>query len=170
MENDLEKAQNMKLLLCAFEKVSGLKIDFHKSELLCFGNAHDSLETYLELFRCKQGDFPIKYLGLSIHFKRLRNSDWNMVEERVEKRLVSWKGKHISIAGRLTLINSVLSSLPMYMMSFFAILNGVLKKLNYFHSRFFWQGDRMSARENTALLDGISFANPKIKGALGSTI
>jgi hypothetical protein len=46
----------------------------------------------------------------------------------VEKRLASWKGKHLSIGGRLTVINSVLSSLPMYMMSFFAIPKDVLKK------------------------------------------
>jgi hypothetical protein len=48
MENALEKAQNMKLLLCAFEQISGLKINFHKGEILCIGNAQDSLENYLE--------------------------------------------------------------------------------------------------------------------------
>jgi hypothetical protein len=103
MENDLEKARNMKLLLCAFEQVSGIKINFDKSEIICVGNAQDSLESYLELFGCKQGDFPIKYLGLPIHFKKLRNYDWSIVEKRVEKRLASWK-KHLSIEGRLTLI------------------------------------------------------------------
>ena len=36
MEHDLEKAMNMKLILSAFEKLSGLKINFHKSELFCF--------------------------------------------------------------------------------------------------------------------------------------
>jgi retron-type reverse transcriptase len=39
MDNDLEKAKNMKLLLCAFEQLSGLKINFHKSELFCYGVA-----------------------------------------------------------------------------------------------------------------------------------
>jgi hypothetical protein len=33
MENDIEQAVNMKLLLCAFEQLSGLKITFHKSEV-----------------------------------------------------------------------------------------------------------------------------------------
>src|SRR6266540_3980993 len=33
MENDIEQAKNMKLLLCAFEQLSDLKINFHKSEL-----------------------------------------------------------------------------------------------------------------------------------------
>jgi hypothetical protein len=36
MMNDFEKAQNLKLSLAAFEQLSGLKINFHKSELFCF--------------------------------------------------------------------------------------------------------------------------------------
>ena len=39
MSHDLEKALNMKLILCIFEQLSGLKINFHKSELFCFGQA-----------------------------------------------------------------------------------------------------------------------------------
>jgi hypothetical protein len=33
MEHDIDKAKNMKLLLSAFEQLSGLKINFHKSEI-----------------------------------------------------------------------------------------------------------------------------------------
>ena len=39
MENNLDQAVNMKLLLCAIEQLSGLKINFHKSELFCFGES-----------------------------------------------------------------------------------------------------------------------------------
>ena len=39
MEHDIEQAKNMKLLLCAFEQLFGLKINFHKSELFCNGQA-----------------------------------------------------------------------------------------------------------------------------------
>jgi hypothetical protein len=39
MDNDLERAKNIKLLLCAFEQLSRLKINFHKSELFCYGVA-----------------------------------------------------------------------------------------------------------------------------------
>src|SRR5207237_1361971 len=64
MENNLDKARNMKLLLCAFEHISGLKINFHKSELFFFGNAQESPDTYMELFGCKHWDLPLKYLGI----------------------------------------------------------------------------------------------------------
>ena len=39
MDHDLEKAINLKLLLCAFEQLSGLKVNFHKSEIFYFGEA-----------------------------------------------------------------------------------------------------------------------------------
>src|SRR6266508_4903614 len=37
MDNDLEQAENMKLMLFAFEQLSGLKINFHTSELIFLG-------------------------------------------------------------------------------------------------------------------------------------
>jgi hypothetical protein len=43
LEDDLEKAKNFKLVLCAFEKLSGLKINFHKSELFTFGEKRKGL-------------------------------------------------------------------------------------------------------------------------------
>jgi hypothetical protein len=46
MEHDLEKAQNLKLILSAFEQLSGLKINFHKSELFCFVEAINEVDVY----------------------------------------------------------------------------------------------------------------------------
>ena len=46
MGNDLEKAKNIKLLLCVFEQLSGLKINFHKSELFCYGAARANQNEY----------------------------------------------------------------------------------------------------------------------------
>jgi hypothetical protein len=40
----------MKLLLAAFEQLSGLKINYHKSELFCFGDAKDHELQYEQLF------------------------------------------------------------------------------------------------------------------------
>jgi hypothetical protein len=71
MEHDLEKAQNLKLILLAFEQLSELKINFHKSELFCFGEAINEDDAYANLFGCGQGQFPMKYLGIPIHYRRL---------------------------------------------------------------------------------------------------
>jgi hypothetical protein len=44
LDHDIEKAKNLKILLCAFEKLSGLKINFYKSEIFCFGQAKEMQE------------------------------------------------------------------------------------------------------------------------------
>ncbi|WVZ62477.1 hypothetical protein U9M48_012225 [Paspalum notatum var. saurae] len=106
MDHDLAQAKNMKLLLCAFEQLSGLKINFHKSKIFCFGQAKEFEFTYSHLFGCKTGTFPFRYLGIPMHYRKLRNTDWRMVEERFEKRLSGWKGKLLSVGARLVLINT----------------------------------------------------------------
>ena len=65
------------------------------------------------------------------------NKDWKIIEERFERKLSTWKSKMLSYGGRRTLINSVLRNLSMYMISFFQIPKEILKKLDYFRSRFF---------------------------------
>jgi hypothetical protein len=61
--------------------------------------------------------------------RKLNNKDWQMIEKRFEKRLSGWKGKMLSVGGCLVLINSMLSSLVMFMMSFFEVPRGALEKM-----------------------------------------
>jgi hypothetical protein len=68
LEHELEKALNMKLVLCIFEQLSGLKINFHKREIYCFGEAKVVENEYKHIFSCESGSFPFKYLGIPIHF------------------------------------------------------------------------------------------------------
>jgi hypothetical protein len=71
--------------------------------------------------------------------------------------VIGWKG-----GGRLVPINSVLTTLAMFMLSFFEVPRGVLERLDYFYLDF--SGKVKIIRRNTCLLDGISFANLRIKG------
>lgn len=103
MDHDLDKARNLKLLLCAFEELSGLKINFQKSGLFCFGDAAESTPEYAEIFECQLGQFPIRYLGIPIHYWRLTIAEWKHVEERLEKHLASWKAKLLSYEGAIDL-------------------------------------------------------------------
>jgi hypothetical protein len=57
-----------------------------------------------------------------MHHKRLPNSDRKVVEDMFDKKLSCWKDKYLSYSGKLILINSVLSNLSMYMLSFFGFL------------------------------------------------
>jgi hypothetical protein len=75
MEHDLEQAANMKLLLCAFEKLSGLKINFHKSELFCYGEVKQLEGHYANLFGCGLDQYLFRYLAISLHYKKISNVD-----------------------------------------------------------------------------------------------
>lgn len=55
---------------------------------------------------------------------------WDTIIEKANKKLAQWKTQYISQGGRVTLINSVLDSLPTYVMSLFSIPVSVIKKLN----------------------------------------
>jgi hypothetical protein len=67
MDHGFEKATNNKLILCAFEQLSGLKINFHKSEVFCFGEAKQHEQQYAQLFGCRKGNYPFRYLGILSH-------------------------------------------------------------------------------------------------------
>ena len=71
IDHDIEQAKNLKLLICVFEQLSGLKINFQKSELFCFGDAGDHKYQYSQLFGCNIGSYPFRYLGIPMHFRKL---------------------------------------------------------------------------------------------------
>jgi hypothetical protein len=49
MDNDLERGKKYEAL-CAFEQLSGLKINFHKSELSCYGAVKADQIEYTQIF------------------------------------------------------------------------------------------------------------------------
>jgi hypothetical protein len=75
LDHDLEKAKNLNVLLCTFEKLLGLKINFHKSGMYYFGEAKGLRDHYAAIFGCQGGSFPFKYLGIPMHYRKLSNKD-----------------------------------------------------------------------------------------------
>ena len=71
----------------------------------------------------------------------------------------------LSLGGILVLINSVLTNMVLYMISFFQLPKGVLHRLDYFRSRFFWQGDNKKQKYRLAKWDVV--CRPKDHGGLG---
>jgi len=67
-----------------------------------------------------------------------RGDFWNGVIEKVQARLSRWKGKCLSLAGRICLIKFVLSSIPLFFMSLFKLPSGVVDKLVRIQRNFLW--------------------------------
>jgi hypothetical protein len=66
MEEDADTTQNMKTLLYLYEKMSGLKINFNKSEIIMVSSDEQKALCYSEIFNCATGVWPVKYLGVPI--------------------------------------------------------------------------------------------------------
>jgi hypothetical protein len=62
---------NLKFLLYCFEWMLGLKINYHKSEVVTFGVDEDTELNIAKMLNCSIGKLPIKYLGFPINNKRL---------------------------------------------------------------------------------------------------
>jgi hypothetical protein len=66
---------NLKFILACFELLSGLKINFHKSEVIVMGAAEEEQARVARLLNCKQGKFPFTYLGFTMSDKKLTIAD-----------------------------------------------------------------------------------------------
>lgn len=89
----------LKFLLYGFELASGLHINFHKSSLFLLEYNEDKHLFLANALNCKQGYFPLTYLGIPLRPGRLLREDWLPLIERVDKRLAGWKGASLSRGG-----------------------------------------------------------------------
>lgn len=77
----------------------------------------------------------------------------------------TWKANYLSIGGRVTLIKSVLSNLPVYYISIFRCPTSIIKRLERLQREFFWHGT--SPQKKIHLVDWESICKPKEEGGLG---
>lgn len=68
-----------------------------------------------------KGLLPITYLGLPLKSGVLKRNDWSKLTERIGYRLDGWKGKTLAFGGKVTLVKAMLSSIPIYYISYFKI-------------------------------------------------
>jgi hypothetical protein len=65
-------ARNLKWILTYFELMSGMIINYHKSELVPVNvEATSEVLQYVDIFGCPIGTLPIRYLAIPLHFANL---------------------------------------------------------------------------------------------------
>ena len=79
----------LRMVLIWFEVVSGLKVNWGKSELVAVGVVHN-MDLLVAVLGYKQGSLPVKYLGLPLGAKFKDKSIWNPILEKMERKLASW--------------------------------------------------------------------------------
>lgn len=111
----------MKLILRNFELLSGLKVNFDKCSVMGVNVDRGRLETMATSLGCVVGDIPFSYLGVRVEICQKSSNEWMGLIQKFRKRLKLWEDRKISFGGRITLLKSVLSSLPIYHFSFYSL-------------------------------------------------
>ena len=130
-----------------FEVASGLSINWDKSELILVGMVSNMNELAAEL-GCRGGSLPTTYLGLLLGVAHKLMAVREGVEERLRKRLACWKRSYLSKGGRITLIRSMLSSMPIYLMCLLRMLKSVVIRLEKIQRDFLWGGGVLDKRSH----------------------
>ena len=159
-----EQLMYLRWTLMWFEAFSGLKINLHKSEIIPLGRV-DNVEELAAELGCGVGSLPTKYLGLPLGAPHRAVGVWDSIEERFRFRLSSWKRQYISKGGRLTLIRSTLSSLPIYFLSLFRMPKIVRSRLKKIQRDFLWGGGNLERKPH--LVNWNTVCQEKRRGGLG---
>ncbi|KAE8800176.1 retrotransposon unclassified [Hordeum vulgare] len=155
---------HLKFLLLCFEEMSGLKINFDKSEVVVLGFSEEEQLRIADNLNCRLASFPVSYLGMPLAESRILVSGFDPLVSRVASRAEPWCGRFTSKGSKTILIGSNLSSLPMYMMGMYILPESVHSSFDKELARFFWQaGD---GRPKYHMVKWADICLPKDRGRL----
>jgi hypothetical protein len=87
LEHDFLAVNHLKWLMACFEKLSGVKINYNKSDLTPINLDEEDSHNYAKIFCCRMGSFPFKYLGVPLHYEKLRREDIQPIVDKIIKRI-----------------------------------------------------------------------------------
>ncbi|CAN0857148.1 Putative ribonuclease H protein At1g65750 [Linum grandiflorum] len=163
-EASLPQVRGVLAALIIFQAITGLKVNLKKCSISQVGNVDNIIEL-ADVLGCGVESFPISYLGLPLGSRAVNGALWNPVVTKVRTRLETWKARHLSFGGRLTLVKSVLSNLPIYYLSLFRAPNSVIKAIEKIQNNFLWSGMSDSKKFHMVSWDRVKI--PKRRGGLG---
>ncbi|XP_060182870.1 uncharacterized protein LOC132612794 [Lycium barbarum] len=100
----------------------------------------------------KRDQFPLNYLGCPIFHSRRKKVYYNDLIKKVKNKLQNWKGKLLSSGGKAVLINSVLQSIPIYMLSAVVPTKFTINELHKIFARFYWSTNEEGKSRHLVLL------------------
>jgi hypothetical protein len=107
----------------------------------------------------------MKYLIIPVRNIKLYSADLIYVGVKVEKGLPAWRLLHLSVGGKSILMESSLSSLPMYTMGMYLLPEEVHHKIDSARAGFYWD----SGQKKYHMVKWDELAKPKDHGGSGFT-
>lgn len=167
-KGDIESFSILRNAVTLFSSISGLHLNNEKCTVF-FGDVPNNIKmSVLNFSGFTEGHLPITYLGVPLLSKCLTTRDCQPLIHRICSRVELWTNRSISQAGRLQLINSILSAFYNFwarMLLFLPIM--VVKKINGILARFLWAGSLTTRTVHKVAWKACCY--PKNEGGLGIT-
>lgn len=121
--------------------ISWLRVNFYKSNIFGINFCEWSMNVASFFLACSIDHLPFKFLGVMVGDITKREYIWKELVRNIRKMTSIWKGRHLSLGGRVVLINSTLNSIPIYTLSFYKAPIKVLKDIKIIQRKLMWRGD-----------------------------
>jgi mannosylglycoprotein endo-beta-mannosidase len=129
-----------------FCSMSGQQVNQDKSSILFSRNVNVEVRKQLvEVSGFKEAHNLGTYLGVPALSKAPRRSDFQYLVEKVKVKLAGWKAQQLSLAGRITLVKSVIQAIPIYPMLSMKVPIWCLNEIQKIQRSFIW-GDSDNKR------------------------
>ncbi|XP_062104354.1 uncharacterized protein LOC133815539 [Humulus lupulus] len=161
----LSSIQIMQQAFQEFSSASGLSINQAKSSIYFGGITSAEKEKLLCLSKLREGQFPLKYLGVPLRPTKWKAMDCDIIISKIRQRLHGWASRNLSYAGRVRLIQSVLLGIRNFWMSIFLLPQKVIKEIDCLCRGFLWGGNGVCSKFHLASWDHV--CRPKSYGGLG---
>ncbi|KAL0796690.1 hypothetical protein Bca101_068067 [Brassica carinata] len=152
-------------VLSDFERISGLAVNISKTIMFCSGIPEDTVLRFSNRFGLSSAKLPVRYLGVPLCSKKLSFGDCDPLLLQIKKKMNSWTTRALSMAGRLTMLTSVISGIIDYWSSAFFLPKKVIRAINSLCSSFLWHGKIGVSSGAKVAWNDLSY--PKAEGGLG---
>ncbi|GLJ29203.1 hypothetical protein SUGI_0575970 [Cryptomeria japonica] len=139
-ETSVTEAEIIKLVLNNYAMVSRQHINRKKMEVFFFNTKKEIQAKIAKILRCTIGTLPVKYLGVPLIGGKAKKDVWEEMITKCRQKTKTWKHKWLALPGRILLIKTVLSAMPIYAMSIFKLSYKAIQTLEGFLKKFLWEG------------------------------
>lgn len=161
---------NLASILQNFGEVTGMFTNVSKSSIAPIRCSDIDLTPVLANFPAAIAQFPLKYLGLPLSLGRLRKADFQPYIDKVAiaTRLNPLKGRFLNRAGCCAFVKSVLSSMPIFLLTTLKADKGIVKAFAKISRGMLWACKETMSGGN-ARSTGRRYVAPRSSAVWGSS-
>ncbi len=128
-----------------YGNASGAKINMDKSELMYIGDV-ERVEVGV---RVEEKYMKVLGVYLGVESKEARDVTWTGVINKIRTVCAAWKGRKLKLNGKVIVVNGLLLSICVYVMSVMEMPGWVMNELNKIVCDFIWEGKGVKIAQKT---------------------